>query len=276
MRRAVYIFSGVGLLGSTLLFAVICLGLALTLARTGVEILPALFSLTWRPDQGAYGLLPMISASILVAVLALALAVPLGFGLLWSLWAFDHPVGRWPRNMLRFMAGIPTVVYGFCALFILAPFMRGLGAGSGFSLASAALALSILILPPLVLTVDSAISNLMKKPENLTLTAGALGLGRDRALWHIALPACRRSIGAGLALAFGRALGDTLIALMVSGNAPVMPEGLFSSVRVMPAHIQLLTAVEIDANIELTLFMSGFLLMVTAAGLSVFSRVLQK
>ncbi|MDR1045049.1 MAG: hypothetical protein LBP33_08030 [Candidatus Adiutrix sp.] len=276
MRRAIYFFSGVGLIGSTLLFAAILAGLVHTLGQTGPDILPAVFSLTWNPAQGAYGLLPMISSSIMVALLALVMALPTGFGLLWSIWVYDNRYSLFLRNLLRFMAGIPTVVYGLCGLFILVPFMRGLGAGNGFSLASVSLVLSVLILPPLVLTADSAVHNLMKRPETLTLNAGALGLGRDKAFLYIAVHACRRQIAAGLVLAFGRALGDTLIALMISGNAPVMPKGLFSSLRVLPAHINLLTAVEIDANIELTLFLSGFLLMTAAVGMSLLSRMAQK
>lgn len=276
MKRAIYLLTGVGLLGSTLLFAAIGAGLIYSLARAGVEIIPAVFSLTWNPAQGAYGLLPMISSSLLVALAALFLSLPLGFGLLWSIWVYDNAFSLFLRNLLRFMAGIPTVVYGLCGLFLLVPLMRDMGAGNGFSLASVALVLSILILPSLVLTIDSAIYSLMKRPENITLTAGALGLGRDKAFLYIALKACRRQIAAGAVLAFGRALGDTLIALMISGNAPVMPDGLFSSLRVLPAHINLLSAVEIDANIEFTLFLSGFMLMAAAVGMSLFSRVLQK
>ena len=276
MKKIVYALAGAGIVSALLLFALLFAGFFYTLSKADDGVILNLLSLVWKPEKGHYGIIPMLVTSVAIAALAVSIAVPIGFGLLWRIWGYDNISSKFLRNLLRFMSGIPTVVYGFCGLIVLVPFLRAFGCGSGFGIASVSLVLSFTILPSFVLTADSAIYGLMSRSENILLTSGALGLEREKAILYLVFYVCRKQIAAGGVLAFGRALGDTLIALMISGNAPVMPDGLFSPVRTLAAHISLLTAVEINTEIELSMLMAGITLMLLAVCMSILIRILQK
>ena len=262
-------------LGCVLLF--IMGGLVLAVVKTGWQGLGAAFTLHWNPQQGQYGIIPMLAGSVLLASLATALAVPLCLGLVAFLWAEPSGVaGSIVRSLIRFMVSIPTVVYGFCAFILLVPLMRDVFAGTGLQLLTTALVLSLLIVPTMTLIVDNAMHQQLGNPQDLSLAGTALGLTRQQIFWLIALPAQKRWLGTGILLAMGRALGDTMLPLMLSGNAPLMPSGLLASMRTLATHISLLTATEISPQIELTLYLAGALLLLTSTGVSVCGRLLQK
>ena len=174
---------------------------------------------------------------------------------------------------MRFMVSIPTVVYGFCAVILLVPLMREGFAGTGLHLLTSSLVLALLILPTMTLVFDTALQQL-GSDKNLLLATAALGLNRRQYFWLIAIPAQKRWFMVAVLLAMGRALGDTMIPLMLSGNAPVWPEGPLSSFRTLATHIGLLTATEITPNIELTLYLAGTLLLLTSTGANICGRFL--
>ncbi len=271
--------------GGTLI-SVLCLGcVALVLVgglvfaawRVGLHDFLRAFSLEWNPQRDSYGVLPMLVGSLLLASLATIMALPLCLGLMGFLWSEERSLlGKVVRNLLRFMVSIPTVVYGFCAVILLVPLMRDAFTGTGMHLTTTALVLSLLILPTMSTVVDNALALQLGNPQGLTLAGCALGLSRLQIFWLIALPAQKRWVGTGVLLAFGRALGDTMLPLMLSGNAPILPSGLFSSIRTLATHINLLTATEIRPQIELTLYLAGFLLLLTSVGVSLCARLMQR
>jgi ABC-type phosphate transport system permease subunit len=212
----------------------------------------------------------MIAGTFFAAFLATALSALLSLGISCYLWVHENRASNLLRSLLRFMSGVPTVVYGVCGVFILIPFFRRVWGGSGYNAAIVALPLALLILPTIVLLLDSALSD----RRRLIVCAASLGLRAEKAFIHVALVAQKKQALQAVLLGFSRALGDTLIALMLSGNTPVMPGGLFSSLRTLSGHISLLTATEIDAHIEFTLFLSGALLFTVALGVSAASRII--
>jgi phosphate transport system permease protein len=274
---AVHIFAAAGCVCVIALFAVIAGSLAVSAVKagrsgggTGLDAMRSAFTVRWAPADGAYGIVPMIAGTFFAAFLATALAALPALGISYYLWANDKRASDLLRSLLRFMSGVPTVVYGVCGVFILIPFFRRVWGGSGYNAAIVALLLALLILPTIVLLLDSALSD----RRQLILCAASLGLSCEKAFIHVALATQKKQVLSSVLLGFSRALGDTLIALMLSGNTPVMPGGLFSSLRTLSGHISLLTATEIDAHIEFTLFLSGALLFTAALGVSVASRII--
>jgi phosphate transport system permease protein len=224
----------------------------------------ALLSLDWRPFQGKYGILPMIQGSLALTATAMLMAYPLGMGLclfcagLGPAWA-----ARLLQALVQFMAGIPTVVYGFVAAFTLVPFLRHhFSAGTGYSWLSASIVLSFLVLPTVVLIGLSAVHRVQ---QDLSLTCSALGLSKVQSLVSVIFPAAWPGLLAAGLLGFGRAVGDTLIALMLAGNAPQTPDSLLDSIRVLTAHIALVVATDSQSPAYRSVFVAGCLLFAIAA-----------
>ncbi len=213
----------------------------------------------WRPFYGSFGILPMIIGSVSLALLALVLAYPVGLGIC----LFAHGLGppklaRPLLAMIHFMTGIPTVVYGFVSAVLLVPFLRnGFTFSSGFSLLAAALTLSLLILPTIVLLMNSQLRQVTSATR---VTSAALGIHPAQELIWITLPAASRGLTAAAILGFGRAIGDTLIALMVAGNAAQIPGSLFDSIRTLTAHIALVVATDSQSATFHSLFACGLTL----------------
>ena len=197
----------------------------------------------WRPFQGKFGILPMVVGSFLLASSALVLAYPVGVGLCGFAFSHQHkPWGRLVLSVVYLMTGVPTVVYGFVSVFLLVPLVRNTFAqGTGFCWLTACLTLSLLILPTIVLLIWSQLEQ--TSPE-VRLATMALGFTPSQELLWVFFPQASRWLLAAAILGFGRAVGDTLVALMVAGNAPQVPHSLLSSLRTLTSHIGLVLATD--------------------------------
>ena len=228
----------------------------------------ALLSMDWRPFQDHFGILPMIQGSLALTATAMLMAYPLGLGLclfcsgLGPAWA-----ARLLQALVQFMAGIPTVVYGFVAAFTLVPFLRHhFSVGTGYSWLADSIVLSFLVLPTVVLIGLSAVHRVQ---QDLSLTCSALGLSKVQALVSVIFPAAWPGLLAAGLLGFGRAVGDTLIALMLAGNAPQTPDSMLDSIRVLTAHIALVVATDSQSPAYRSVFVAGCLLFAIAAVINV-------
>uniref|UniRef100_A0A832EI21 ABC transporter permease subunit n=1 Tax=Desulfacinum infernum TaxID=35837 RepID=A0A832EI21_9BACT len=233
----------------------------------------------WAPLQGRYGIRPMIAASLALSFGALALAIPISLGCA----AFVTMLGRpkpalFVRRFVQTMTGIPTVVYGFVGVFLVVPAVRDVfQAGSGRCLLSAILVLALMITPTMVLFFIDAMESV---PKEYVLAASALGAGpAEKFLW-IVLPCARVGLITGVLLAFGRAFGDTLVSLMLAGNAAVFPSNLFHSVRTLTAHIALVIAADFQSLEFASIFACGVVLYTVNAAVALVawnlrSRVLE-
>jgi len=226
-----------------------------------------LFSLRWQPFHGHFGILPMILGTVLLALSALLIAYPLGLGIcLFVQGLGPSSLARPVLLLVHAMTGVPTVVYGFIAVFLLVPLLRDFfRSGTGFSLLAAALFLSILILPTIVLLINSQLQLLVPK---LRLTAATLGISTSQELLHISLPAASHGLFAAAILGFGRAVGDTLIALMVAGNATQIPGSSLDSIRTLTAHIALVVSTDSQSTTYQSLFAGGLILFLTTAAVN--------
>lgn len=241
-----------------------------------------LFSLHWNPAKGQFGILAMIVGSMLLSVSAVAIAWPLALGLCsWLLNAssphssFLHRLLFRPvTGLVRFMTAVPTVVYGFVAIFLLVPLVReAMGGGSGLNWLSAGLILSLLLLPTMVLVMEAG---LRPRMERLHLTTSALGFSPLQTLAYFVLPQGKRCLLTALVLGFGRGIGDTLIALMLSGNWPQIPALPTDSLRTLTAHMALVTANEVGGMAYNSLFAAGAILLLINGSVSLALRRLER
>lgn len=250
--------------------AVSALVLLLIVSFVALEAMPAMTELGpvrllgdagWYPaataHAGHFNLAPMLAGSLIVATGALLVAAPVG--VLSALFAHGGapPWLRTPwRSLLELLAGIPSVVYGLWGLVVLVPIIQGWHP-PGASVLAGILVLALMIMPTVALFADAA---LRQVPATLTASASALGMRRWSIAIRIMLPAARRGIGAGVTLALGRALGETLAMVMVCGNIVQVPASLFDPVRTLTANIALEMAYAQGAQ-RSALFASGLALL---------------
>ena len=231
----------------------------------------AIFTAPWLPGQGQVGIAPMIVGTLVIAGLALAFSFPVSLGCA----ALISGLGRGPlpallNRLVRFMTGIPTVVYGFAGIFLLVPIIREwAGRGSGLCILSAALLLSVLIAPTMILFFVDAFAAV---PRSYLVAAKALGATAVQRFVHIMIPGAWRGLTSGVVLASGRAVGDTLIALMIAGNAAVLPESLMDPARTLTAHIALVVAADFDSLEFRTLFACGIVLYLCTTAMVILTR----
>ncbi|MCI5211216.1 MAG: ABC transporter permease subunit, partial [Candidatus Electrothrix sp. ATG2] len=201
------------------------------------------------------------------------LAFPAGVGICCFVHGMGPPVpARFVLRTVKLMTSVPTVVYGFVAVFVLVPLLRNVfHQGSGFSLLAAILGLAVLVLPTVVLMLHSQF--LTVEPQ-VRLTSAALGMTPAQKLLYLVIPASGRGFLVAAVLGLGRALGDTMIPLMLAGNAPQVPGSVFDSVRAMTAHIALVVATDSQSLTYLSLFACGLLLFLTTALVNLGLRML--
>lgn len=275
-RSVLRFAAGIAVFGILLLFLMV---IAFALPVFTIRESGGPFSWLWAPGQGSFGILPMIVGSLVLAGSALLLGWPLGLAL--CCWLHCPASGQSRVSLLmrrivgalvRLMTAIPTVVYGFAAVFLLTPLVRSALGGTGFCWLSAAFMLAVLILPTIVLLLSAGIA-----PRLERLVPGGLALGFTRLdlVWFFVLPGAKKTLISSLVLGFGRAVGDTLIPLMLAGNAPQTPQALSSGLRTLTAHMAMVTANEVGGAAYNSLFMAGALLLALNALVSLCAHRLE-
>jgi len=201
--------------------------------------LVSLLATRWYPTEGHFGLLPLIGGTLLVTVGATLMAVPLGLG---TAIFIAEIAPRWAREVLKplveVLAGLPSVVLGFMGILVLAPALRvGLNLPTGLTALAGSLLLAAMAIPTLVSVAEDALDAVPKSYRDAAL---ALGATRWQTIWRVTLPAARNGVLTAVMLGVGRAVGETMTVMMVTGNAARMPTGLgalFLPVRTLTATI---------------------------------------
>ena len=125
---------------------------------------------------------------------------------------------------VNLMSGVPSVVYGFFGLVLIVPLMNAMTGKDGSTMLTASILLAIMILPTIIGVSETAIRSV---PEHYYEGSLALGATKERSLFSVVLPAARSGVIAGIVLGIGRAIGETMAVIMIAGNQPRMPKGLF-------------------------------------------------
>lgn len=196
-----------------------------------IGLIPFLFGKTWAPTaaEPSYGILPFILTSIYGTAGAVALGVPIGFLTAVCL-AKTAPKGvrQVVESAVSLLAGIPSVVYGLVGMLVLVPAIRQMfHVPDGAGLLAAVIVLAIMILPSIIKVSITALDAVPKEYEDASLALGATPI---ETYFRVSVPAARSGIAAAVVLGIGRAVGEAMAVMMVSGNVANMP-GLFQSVR---------------------------------------------
>lgn len=198
-----------------------------------------LLSRRWYPIEDKYGLLPLLVGSLLVTLGAIVIAVPLGLTTAVYLGEFAP---KWLREILKplieVLAGIPSIVLGFLGWVALAPLIQRLGAPTGLTAFTGSIILAYMALPTIVSITEDA---LYAVPQEYRDGSLAIGATQWQTIWRVVLPAARSGIVIAIMLGIGRAIGETMAVMMVTGNAANIPDFgagmLFEPVRTMTATI---------------------------------------
>ncbi|NLN97381.1 MAG: phosphate ABC transporter permease subunit PstC [Eubacteriaceae bacterium] len=237
----------------------ICLFLFAKGIPTVAKIGPLKFLLgtSWKPLNNVFGILPMIVASIYVTIGSIIVGVPLGLLTAIYLAYFCPPkLHTVLKPGVELLAGIPSIVYGFFGLVVLVPILQRIGAGK--SILTASLLLGIMILPTIINVAETSLKSV---PDSYYHGALALGATHERAVFSVLVPAARSGIVAGIILGVGRAIGETMAVIMVAGNQPILPRGLFKGVRTLTANIVLEMGYATDLHRE-ALIATGMVLFI--------------
>jgi phosphate transport system permease protein len=192
--------------------------------------LNSILSTKWYPTFGLFGTLPLLFGSVLVTLLSIIIALPLGVATA----VFVREVApRWAREILKpiieVLAGIPSVVLGFFGMTFVAPLVRDvLGAPTGLTAFSGAFILAYMALPTIISVAEDALDSVPRSYRDAGL---AMGATRWQTIWRVVVPAARSGILTAVMLGMGRAIGETMAVMMVTGNAAVMPSSLASILR---------------------------------------------
>jgi phosphate transport system permease protein len=243
------------LMWSAIAMAVLLGGIFLTLlinARLSIATFGLGFvsSTAWNPVEGQFGALPFLVGTLLTSLMAVGVSIPFSLGIALFLGEYFKR-GAVPgllRSMVELMAGIPSVIYGFWALFFMVPHIREfevwlstIGEPFGINIApygvgilSASLVLAVMVIPYSASVAREVISMV---PNSLKEAAYSLGATRLEVISGVVLPYARSGIFAGVLLSLGRALGETMAVTMVIGNRNALPTDIFSPGNTMASII---------------------------------------
>jgi phosphate transport system permease protein len=216
----------------------------------------------WQPvgDVPKYGLLPLLSGTLKVVLVAMLIAVPLG--VLAAVFSAEFAPARFRevlKPVIEMLAGIPSVVLGFFALMVLATWLQSVThSPMRLNAVSAGIALGLGVIPTIFTVAEDALRAVPRSYREASL---GLGASAWQTAWHVSLPAASAGVAAGVLLGLARAVGETMIVLMASGNAAIHSADPFDSVRTLSASIAAeLAEVVVGSPHYSTLFFLGALL----------------
>lgn len=199
----------------------------------------SLMGTRWYPTESYFGIWPLVLGSVLITLGAALVAVPFGVG---TAVYISEIAPRWTKELLKplveLLAGLPSVVLGFLGIQVLVPFIRGFfDLPTGLTTLTGAILLGMISIPTIVSVGEDALNTV---PKSYREAAMALGATRWQTIWGVTVPAARSGMITAVLLGMGRAMGETMAVMMVTGNAPVLPKGLdafISPIRTMTATI---------------------------------------
>lgn len=223
-----------------------------------------------------FGVLPLVLGTLWVSIFAILFALPLGIAVAIYMAELASPRMRGVlKPVVELLAGIPSVVYGFFGLVVIVPLIREVfGLPVGETALAGAIILAIMALPTIITVAEDAIRTVPRATKEASL---ALGASHFETIIRVTLPYCISGLMAAVVLGIGRAVGETMAVLMVTGNSAIMPTTLLEPVRTIPATIaaELGEAPAGGAHYE-ALFMLGAILFVITLVISISVELIAK
>ncbi len=225
---------------------VMIITIVLLLVFTVIEAIPAfnhtgmydfIFGLNWNPDMGEFGIFPMIIGSVLITIISLIISVPLSiFCAIYLEEMAPVKLKNCFKPVIQTLAGIPSVIYGFFGLTLVAPIIRNIFGGSGFSILTASVVLALMILPTIISLSQDAIRSV---PNHFREASFGVGSTQWQCIKRIVFPIALPGIITAVILGMGRAVGETLAVLMLAGNVSLIPLSITSPIRTLTSNIAL-------------------------------------
>ena len=244
-----------------------------------VSILEFLFGTEWKPSDGAYGAGGIIIGTILVTLGAMVIAFPIGLAAAIYISEFASPELRKKlKPICEVFAGIPSVVYGFFGLIVLLPMLIDVFPDHlmyGSSWLASSILLGIMALPTIISVSEDAIHSV---PQSFREASLGMGATRWQTTYKVIVPAAISGISAAVTLGIGRAIGETMAVMMVSGNSPLIPDPLwnvFSLISTITGTLALeMPEVVVGSTHYSALFMLAFVLMMMVLCVNLIARVI--
>ena len=249
------------------------------LDKNMVSPLDYFFGKEWFPTAvpvAQFGVLPLILGTLWVSLIAILIALP--FGLAVAIYLAEIATARIRKILkpvIELLAGIPSVVYGFFGLVVIVPFIQKLfNLPVGETALAGSIVLAIMALPTIITVAEDAIRTTPRMMKEASL---GLGANHWQTIYRVILPYARSGILAAVVLGIGRAIGETMAVLMVTGNAAVIPHSLFEPIRTIPATIaaELGEAPHGGTHYK-ALFLLGCILFLITLVMSIFAEVVSK
>ena len=235
-----------------------------------IGLIDFLFGTEWASTAAdpKYGILPFILTSIYGTAGAMVIGVPVGFmTAVFTAKIAPFKVRTIIEEAVSLLAGIPSVVYGLVGMLVLVPGIRELfDIPDGASLLAAIIVLAIMTLPSIISVSLTALEAVPKEYEEASL---ALGATEVETYFKVSVPAAKSGIAAAVVLGVGRAIGEAMAVMMVSGNAPNMPDSIFQSVRFLTtavaSEMSYSSGLQREALFSIALVLFLFIMMINAA-----------
>ncbi|MDB5506095.1 MAG: pstC [Devosia sp.] len=241
------------------------------------------FGTVWQPNNsgtagnyGSYGILPLLSGTLMITAIAMLVAVPIGLmaAIYLSQYA-HHRLRAFAKPIIEILAGIPTIVFGFLALVTVGPFLRDVGNLVGLDISATSALTAGIVMGIMIIPFVSSLSDDILNQVPRTLRDGAYGLGatKSETIRNVLLPAALPGIVGAFLLAVSRAIGETMIVVLAAGNSPVLRGNPFEPVATITVSIvnQLTGDTDFAGPQSLVAFALGLTLFVITLLLNVFA-----
>ncbi|MDX1994355.1 MAG: phosphate ABC transporter permease subunit PstC [bacterium] len=202
-----------------------------------VNIFRFLTETQWAPQIGAFGILPLVGATLITSAIALLVSVPIGLGA--AIYLSEYATRRarsFLKPMIEILAGVPTVVYGYFALTFMTPLLRAIFGPQVqvYNMLSAGLVMGIMIIPTIASISEDALNAV---PRSLRDASYGLGATRLETSFRVVVPSALSGVMAAFILGMSRAVGETMIVLIASGAGPNLTANPFEGAETMAGHI---------------------------------------
>lgn len=247
------------LISSLLVFCIFFLIFYLCVELFSFEEIKAFLTLTWSIEEEKYGLLVPLFGSLFISFIALIFGFIFSFCLASTIFLTKSKLLKFfLEKSILLMATVPTVIYAFSALFIFVPFISHFKPSSTLSILVASVVLSLLLIPTMALIFLNIFNSLEQKYMKLCLN---LSFSKEQFFFSFVIKNSTHQLAQGFLLATTRALGDTMIILMLAGNALAFPSSVFDSTRSLTSHIALIFANDFDSMAFKAIFLCALLLL---------------